>query len=159
MYRIRIDEIKGDKIVKLCDENVECGILKCGRIVGMFGFSDPTEIVFQMEEFAENLAIRMSGIDEADDPDEDEIIAVMIAECIIGINIAALALGPLAKTDAIGDETKKAKLQQYAFELLDKGKEIASVSDAIRVSTFYDYRQKLGELLMEELDKLNEDED
>lgn len=159
MYRIRIDEIKDDKVVKLCDENVEYGILKCGKTVGMFGFSDPTEIVFQMEEFAENLAIRMSGMDEIDDPGEDEIIAVMIAECIIGINIAALALGPLTEGDAISDETKRAKLQQYAFELLDKGKEIASVSDAIRVGTYCDYKQKLGELLMEELDKLNESED
>ena len=159
MYRIRIDEIKDDKLVKLCDENVEHGILKFGRIVGMFGFSDPTEIVFQMEEFAENLAIKMSGVDEIDDPNEDEIIAVMIAECIIGINIAALALGPMTESDLIRDEAKRAKLQQYAFELLDKGKEIASVSDAIRVGTFYDYRQKLGELLMEELDKLNESED
>ena len=159
MYRIRIDEIQGDKLIKIYDENVEHGILKFGRIVGMFGFSDPTEIVFQMEEFAENLAIKMSGVDEIDDPNEDEIIAVMIAECIIGINIAALALGPMTESDLIRDEAKRAKLQQYAFELLDKGKEIASVSDAIRVGTFYDYRQKLGELLMEELDKLNESED
>lgn len=159
MYRIRIDEIKNDKIVKLCDENVEHGILKCGRIVGMFGFSDPTEIIFQMEEFAENLAIRMSGIDETDDPGEDEIIATLIAECVIGINIAAIAIGPMAESDLISDEVKKAKLRQYAFELLEKGKEIASISDAVRVGTFYDYKQKLGELLMEELDRLNENED
>jgi len=159
MYRIRIDEIKDDKIVKLCDENVEHGILKCGKTVGMFGFENPTEIIFQIEEFAENLAIRMSGIDEIDDPDEDEIIATVIAECIIGINIAALALGPVAETDVISDESKKAKLRQYAFELLEKGKEISDLCDLIRVGTFYDYKQELGELLMEELDRLNENQD
>lgn len=158
MYRIRIDEIKDDKIVKLCDENVEHGILNCGRIVGMFGFSDPMEIILQMEEFAENLAIKIMGLDKKDDPSEDEILAAVITEGIIGIDLATLALGPITETDVISDETKKAKLQQYAFELLDKGKEIASVSDAVRVGTFYDYKQKLGELLMEELDRLNESE-
>ena len=159
MYRIRIDEIRDDRIVKLCDEIVENGILKCGRIVGMFGFSDPIEIILQMEEFAENLAIRIMGLDKKDDPSEDEILAAVITEGIIGIDLAAIALGPITESDAISDEGKRAKLQQYAFELLDKGKEIASISDAIQVGTFYDYKQKLGELLMDELDSLNEDED
>lgn len=159
MYRIRIDEIRDDRIVKLCDEIVENGILKCGSIVGMFGFSDPTEIILQMEEFAENLAIRIMGLDKKDDPSEDEILAAVITEGIIGIDLAAIALGPITETDVIEDKAKKAKLRQYASELIEKGKEIASVCDIVHIDTMDEYKQKLGEMLMDELDRLNEDED
>lgn len=159
MYRIRIDEIRDDRIVKLCDEIVENGILKCGRIVGMFGFSDPIEIILQMEEFAENLAIRIMGLDKKDDPSEDEILAAVITEGIIGIDLATIALGPITETDVIEDEAKKAKLRQYASELIEKGKEIASVCDIVHIDTMDEYKQKLGEMLMDELDRLNEDED
>ena len=159
MYRIRIDEIKDDRLVKLCDENVENGILKFGKIVGMFGFSDPIEIILQMEEFAENLAIKIMGLDEKDDPSEDEILATVITEGIIGIDMAAIALGPITETEFIRDEAKKAELRRYTFELIEKGKEIASVCDIIHIDTMDEYKRKLGEMLMEELDKLNEDED
>ena len=159
MYRIRIDEIKDDRIIKLCDENIGNGIIKCGKIVGMFGFSDPMEIILQMEEFAENLAIKIMGLDEKDDPSEDEILAAIITEGIIGIDLAAMALGPITETEFIRDEAKKAELRQYASELIEKGKEIASVCDIVHISTTDEYKQKLGEMLMDELDRLNEDED
>ena len=152
-YRIRIDEIKDDRLIKINDENFEQGILKCGEVIGMFGFSNPMEIILQMEEFAENLAIRVSGLDEKDDPGENDILAAVITECIIGINLATLALGPIAETGIISDEAKRIKLRKHTFELIEKGKEIASICDTVRVSTMDEYKRKLGELIMDELEE------
>lgn len=153
MYRIRIDEIKDDRIVKIHDENFEQGILKCGDVIGMFGFSNPMEVILQMEEVAENLAIRISGLEENDDPSENDILAAVITECIIGIDLAALSLGPIAETEIISDEAKRARLRKHAFELIEKGKEIASICDAVHISTMDEYKRKLGELIMDELEE------
>lgn len=153
MYRIRIDEIKDDRLIKIHDENFEQGILKCGKVIGMFGFSNPMEIVLQMEEFAENLAIRISGLEENDELSEDDILAIVITECIIGINLASIALGPITETGIISDEDKRIKLRRYAFELIEKGKEIARLCGIIHVDTMDEYKRKLGELIMDELEE------
>ena len=158
-YRIRIEEIQGDRLVKIYDEIAEHGILKCGDSVGMFGFSSPMEIILELQEFTENLSIQISGLDEKDDPDENDILAAVITECIIGINLAALALGPITETEAIKDEAKRARLRKHAFELVEKGKEIASLCDIIHVDTMDEYKQKLAEMLMDELDNWDENED
>lgn len=158
-YRIRIEEIQDDRLVKLYDEIVEQGILKCENAVGMFGFRSPMEIILEMREFSENLAIQISNLDEKDDPDDDDILAAVITECVIGINLAALALGPITETDVIRDEVKRSKLRKHAFEMIEMGKEIASLCDIIHVDTLNEYKQKLGEMLMDELDSMDKDED
>lgn len=158
-YRVRIEEIQDDRLVKLYDEIVDHGILKLEDSVGMFGFGSPMEIILEMKEFSENLAIQISNLDEKDDPDDDDILAAVITECIIGINLAALALGPITETDIIRDEVKRSKLRKHAFEMIERGKEIASLCDAIHVDTLDEYKQKLGEMLMDELDKMDEEED
>lgn len=158
-YRIQIEEIKGDKLVKVYDKNVDRGLLKTGDIVGMFGYENTLDIMYDVEEFVENLAIKMTGIEHEEDLDDDKFLATVITECIIGINIAAMALGPISEARVIKDERKNLKLKQYAYDLLDKGKEIGSLCDSIKVGTMDDYSRKLGEQLMDELDDLNKRDD
>lgn len=157
-YRIRIEEIQDDRLVKLYDKIIEQGILKCGDIVGMFGFDSPMEIILELEEFTENLAIQISNLDEKEDPDDEDILAAVITQCIIGINLAALALGPITETDVIRDEAKRTRLRKHAFELVEKGKEIASLCSIIHVDTIDEYKQKLGQMIMDELDAMDKDE-
>lgn len=158
-YRVRIEEIKGDKLVKLFDENIDKGIMKMGDTVGMIGFNDPMEIMLDVEDFIQHLAIKMTGLNEEDEPDEELILAAAITECVIGINLAAMAIGPVSESGLIKDEGKNLKLKKHALELLEKGREISKISDIIEVSSMEDYKKKLGELLMEELDKADENND
>lgn len=158
-YRVRIEEIQGDKLIKLFDKNIDKGIMKMGDTVGMIGFNDPMEIMLELEDFIQHLAIKMTGLNEEDDePDEELILAAAITECVIGINLAAMAIGPVSEYGLIKDEKKNLKLKRHALELLEKGREISKLSGIIEVSSMEDYKKKLGELLMEELDKAEEND-
>lgn len=157
-YRVRIEEIKGDKLIKLFDKNIDKGIMKMGDTVGMIGFNDPMEIMLELEDFIQHLAIKMTGVGEETEPDEELILAAAITECVIGINLAAMAIGPVSEYGLIKDEEKSLKLKRHALELLAKGKEIAKLSGIIEVSSMEDYKKKLGELLMKELDKADEND-
>lgn len=157
-YRVRIEEIKGDKLIKMFDENIDKGIMKMGDTVGMIGFDNPMDIMMEVEDFVQHLAVKMVGLNEEDEPDEELILATAITECVIGINLAAMAIGPVSESGLIKDEEKNLKLKKNALELLAKGKEISKISDIIEVSSMEDYKKKLGELLMEELDKADEND-
>lgn len=157
-YRVRIEEIKGDKLVKLFDENIDKGIMKMGDTVGMIGFDNPMDIMMEIEDFIQHLAVKMVGVNEEDELDEELILAAAITECVIGINLAAIAIGPVSESGLIKDESKNLKLKRNALELLEKGKEISKISGIIEVSSLEDYKKKLGELLMEELDKADEND-
>lgn len=157
-YRVRIEEIKGDKLVKLFDENIDKGFMKMGDTVGIIGFDNYMDIILEVEDFIQNLAVKMVGLNEEDEPDEELVLATAITECVIGINLAAMAIGPVSEYGLIKDESKCLKLKRHALELLAKGKEIAGLSGIIEVSSMEDYKKKLGELLMEELDKANEND-
>lgn len=158
-YRVRIEEIKGDKLVKLFDKNIDKGIMKIGDTVGMIGFNDPMEIMLELEDFIQHLALKMTGLNEGDEPDEELVLAAAITECVIGINLAAMAIGPVSEYGLIKDEEKNLKLKRHALELLAKGKEISKLSGIIEVSSMEDHKKKLGELLMEELEKAEENDD
>lgn len=157
-YRVRIEEIKGNKLIKLFDENIDKGIMKMGDTVGMIGFNDSMEIMLELEDFIQHLAVKMVGVNEEDELDEELILAAAITECMIDINLAAMAIGPVSESDLIKDEEKNLKLKRHALELLEKGKEISKISGIIEVSSMEDYKKKLGELLMEELDKADEND-
>lgn len=158
-YRVRIEEIKGDKLVKMFDENIDKGIMKMGDTVGMIGFDNPMDIMLEVEDFIQHLAVKMVGLNEEDELDEELVLAAAITECVIGINLAAIAIGPVSESGLIKDESKNLKLKRHALELLEKGKEISKISGIIEVSSLEDYKKKLGEILMEELEKADENDD